>query len=98
MRTTSVASATGLRKNYKDCSIPSEGSKIRELYDLLMANKGVLVRISSDLRGGGHGNIYCLMDFYGLDIRHVSKGMWMLVGEWFGKVYVDYFTEKVNGN
>jgi hypothetical protein len=34
-----------------------------------------------------------LQDYYGLDIRRISRGKWVLAGEWFGLTYLDYIQE-----
>lgn len=36
-----------------------------------------------------------LNDFYGCDIRNFGHNKWSLVGEWVGKVYLDY-TQQVH--
>lgn len=100
MRTESAARAKG---NY--CSgnvnlIPAEGSKRRALYDEFMAHKAEPI-LPESLKGYRLGQeISSLKDFYGLDIRvfyeirHSIKGCaykrYWLVGEWFGKTYIDY--------
>jgi hypothetical protein len=67
---------------------PREGSRVREVYDLFYDNKGKVV----DFCTTDHRNmcLNTLIDTYGLDIRRIKKNKWCLVGEWFGKVYVDY--------
>lgn len=89
----------------KTCShsqpIPREGSKIREVYDLFYANKGVAIEWHFS---GSNRLILDLQDYYGLDIRNLQKGSprtgrpskWVLAGEWFGKTYVDYIATKGN--
>src|SRR6266404_2959165 len=76
--------------------LPREGSKIRELYDLFMANKGKIIAISLNLNGDTSSNRRkeYLQDSYGLDIRKVCNGKWILAGEWDGKVYIDYMANK----
>lgn len=80
---------------------PHPGTKIGDAYALFMANKGVPVVL--DLTGR-HGSISrSLTDDYGLDIRQVQRKstifgrqpMWLLAGQWFGRVYIDY-TQKEN--
>lgn len=71
--------------------IPKEGTKIRELYDLFMNNKGKVLDVV--LGSGNHHSKEYLMDFYGLDIRCLRYGKWCLVGEWDGDKYIDYVTQ-----
>jgi len=71
---------------------PREGSKLRETYDLLMSNKGVTIDINL---GYLPGHLYQLMDYYGLDIRMIKRGRWVLAGEWFGTTYVDYIADRI---
>lgn len=76
-------------------SLPREGTRLRALYDLFMANKGAVINrpltIEFDLGGIA---IEQLRNFYGLDIRCVGYGQWLLAGEWFGRVYIDYVAER----
>jgi hypothetical protein len=73
---------------------PREGTKLRELYDLLQANRGKPVKVAlSKFCGYQHG-IDQLRDFYGLDIRKVRQGVWLLAGEWFGATYRDYVADR----
>lgn len=79
--------------------IPAEGTKIRAIFDALHASKGALV----DLTEIQHDTttMIQLTDIYGLDIRQIGRGycrtgkrsIWVLAGEWFGKVYIDYIAE-----
>jgi hypothetical protein len=83
-------------------SIPREGSRVRAAYDFFYANKGVTVEFQFDKFGGDNNLINKLTDFYGLDIRRIRNGSarvgrvstWVLAGEWFGRVYVDYIAER----
>ena len=88
MKCASVAEWKGHR-NPTGHLYPREGSRMRELYDQFMANKGVPIS-SLDFRRGDWRRLDALRDFYGLDIRHIRKGRWCLVGEWFGSTYIDY--------
>lgn len=76
---------------------PKPGSKVGKLYRLLQANKGKPVALDGP-RAHNEYRLNQLRDFYGLDIR-LTKGIrkhgnripeYTLVGEWFGKVYIDY--------
>jgi hypothetical protein len=71
-------------------SIPSEGTKLRALYDLFHASRGQVIDFS---RPGNGRPFNDLIDYYGLDIRRISRGKWVLAGEWFGKIYLDYIQE-----
>jgi hypothetical protein len=77
-------------KRYRKPSgrVPREGTKIRAVYDLFYANKGKLVPFNSSRNA--HYCLIQLTDIYGLDIRRIRKCTFCLVGEWFGRVYVDY--------
>jgi hypothetical protein len=82
-----VASSIGrYSKPFRDA--PREGTKIRALYDLFVANPGKAVQIS--IGGANYTRLEYLRDSYGLDIRRLRKGYWVLVGEWVGKAYVDF--------
>lgn len=75
--------------------IPREGTALRATWDLFQANKGkpVCIRLRPSV-------LRQLEDFYGLDIRHIYHGggpvHYMLVGEWFGRVYIDYLAEELS--
>lgn len=80
--------------------LPREGTRTRQVYDLLQANKGRPVDVG--MRGPKlSSTIRNLEDFYGLDIRWLQNGssrtgrqtLYMLAGEWFGRVYIDYVAE-----
>lgn len=76
--------------------IPREGTRLRRMFDLLSESKGVPIDIPLATFEGttGHGRLIAdLRDYYGLDIRMIAYGRWVLAGEWFGKVYVDYIVE-----
>lgn len=80
--------------------VPREGTRLRRMYDLLQANKGLPIDIYlacfEGVKPGVAGaNIEQLQDFYGLDIRKIKYGRWVLAGEWFGKVYVDYIADRL---
>jgi hypothetical protein len=66
---------------------PREGTKVRAVYDLFMTHKGTPVSYS---RAHRPEIIDRLTDNWGLDIRRVGKGRYLLAGEWFGREYVDY--------
>lgn len=93
MRCQTVSQAKG-KITSPHCDVPKEGTKIRALYDRFFLNKGKTIPLI-----GNHenlGRINRLMDDYGLDIRHVGRGNgYILAGEWFGKVYVDYIAERL---
>ena len=58
------------------------------------ANKGVPVRYVT--RQNNPNQISVLCDEYGLDIRRLAYRKWVLAGEWFGDVYVDYIADRIN--
>jgi hypothetical protein len=68
--------------------LPREGSRTRELYDLFLNSRGV--PFSYLVTSNDSPKLNQLRDRYGLDIRSVDRGTWVLAGEWFGKNYVDY--------
>lgn len=96
MREQSAAQVKGRGAHRQD--VPREGTRIRRMYDLLMANKGQGVEVnltSFENKPSRSGvAINYLRDFYGLDIRRLRNGHWVLAGEWFGKVYVDYIAQR----
>jgi|SRR5687768_2162379 len=74
---------------------PKEGTRIRDVYDLFQANKGVPIDFKTNRTGASTRVVSDLVDFYGLDIRRIRNGVWVLAGEWFGKVYVDYIAQNI---
>lgn len=54
---------------------PRPGTKVRAIYDLLLANKGQTVSCKP-----GPGMIRDLRDFYGLDIVAIVPGRYLLRG------------------
>jgi hypothetical protein len=99
MRCASVSQIKGKARN-KTGERPRQGSKLGQFYDQLMANRGLPVSVTRSKVAAQQ--IIQLRDFYGLDIRSVSKrgrGGWaayVLAGEWFGRVYIDYIAERLN--
>src|SRR5690348_6959141 len=87
-----AASIKGIRRGPLQDK-PRKGTKIRALYDRLQASKGLPITFSATR--GRYMMIDQLRDAYGLDLRNVGYGQWMLAGEWFGKVYVDYVAERM---
>lgn len=85
---------------------PRDGSRLRKVYDLLQKNKGRSFDVDrEDCKAIGESR-FQLEDFYGLDIRCTRKGdrrtnrksSYVLAGEWFGRVYVDYIAEHINSD
>lgn len=82
---------------------PREGSQLRWIYDLLQENKGRPVEIESTKKAPIGPQLVQLENIYGLDVRHVRNGSsrtgrkstYLLAGEWFGRVYVDYVAERI---
>lgn len=82
---------------------PREGTRLRQVYDLFQANKGTPIEFHVRMFGPDPNIVNKLMDFYGLDIRRIRSGSsrvgrvstWVLAGEWFGRVYVDYVADHV---
>lgn len=83
-------------KNGKPLQKPKAGTKIRKLYDMFMQRKGEIVEGKlmdfADVKNSSQVSfvIRNLNDIYGLDIRRISSKKYCLVGEWFGKDYIDY--------
>lgn len=102
MKCMSAARIKGTKRARPALEIPNEGPT-RSVYDILQANKGLPVEIEFL----GHAQrcviLQYLTDFYGLDIRQAERGdkrthrtsKFMLAGEWFGRVYVDYVAERL---
>jgi len=74
--------------------MPLPGTNIRALFDFLQENKGIPVILPP--KKSLCSALTNLRDIWGLDIRHVGYGRrYMLVGEWFGRVYIDYIAERL---
>jgi hypothetical protein len=93
-RCMSVSEMKGLKYGrHSRLERPSSGTLLGNVYERLYAARGKPVAIK-----------YCgphlerLRDYYGLDIRRLRYGQYVLAGEWFGKVYVDYIAEHLNGS
>jgi len=91
MRQFSVAVMKG-RHSPPHHLVPTEGTKIRAVFDLFMANKGIPVHYKA---AKGEVQLYYLRDFYGLDIRRVGPQRFVLAGEWFDTVYIDYIADRL---
>ncbi len=74
--------------------VPAEGSALRELYDLFYANRGRVIEWKYNCKAAGR-TIDDLRDYYGMDIRRIRNSRWILAGEWFGRVYIDYVAERI---
>jgi len=98
MRTETAAQAKGIRRVTHSHDIPREGTRLRRLYDLFVSNKGVPIEapLSFFEGGNGGGRLFAdLIDFYGLDIRKIHNGKWVLAGEWLGRRYIDYIAQRI---
>lgn len=89
MRVDNAEAIKSGRRNGRTHDYPKAGSELRRVADMFLANRDAVIayvpktkRIVDDL-----------IDYYGLDIRRVGRGKYRLVGEWFGKVYIDYTKE-----
>lgn len=89
MRTAPVSALKGSRAGRTAQPRPQPGTALGDAFDLFQANKALPILFSHRGR-----NITDLVDYYGLDIRRVGKKQYCLVGEWFGKIYIDYLAEK----
>lgn len=77
---------------------PREGTSLRRMYDILITSKGIPVEVALcrfEGRNGTHTMVESLRSFYGLDIRKIEPGKWVLAGEWFGKTYCDYIADRI---
>lgn len=110
MRCLSAAQIKKRRKGLEPKELqekPRQGSRVRQLYDQLMASKGVPVVLDLRKDAAKKRQDYCaiqsLINFYGLDIRIVQHGyrdtptLHVLAGEWFGPIYRDYIAEHLEG-
>lgn len=81
--------------------IPREGTRIREVYDLFQSRRGLPVEFQTTDTAADKTILIRLIDTYRMDIRCIRKGsrrvgrrsLWLLAGEWFGRVYVDYVAQ-----
>ena len=81
-------------------AVPKPGTLIRQNWDILQSSPGRPVTLVG-CTGSINNQLRHLTDFYGLDIRLVRQGSsrvgrlstYVLAGEWFGRVYVDYIAE-----
>lgn len=92
MRCMTVSQIKGTATRNPANVAPRDGTKVREVWDYFQAHKGEPVYFQS---GSNPTIIVRLEDNYGLDIRRLSKKKYVLSGEWFGKVYVDYIAERM---
>jgi hypothetical protein len=81
--------------------LPREGTVTRKVYDMFMASRGVPIAFSHSALDRRHKCNMCsileaLRSRYGLDIRVLEPGKWVLAGEWFGKNYIDYIAAHLN--
>lgn len=85
-----IASVSQIKRGNYDrfAKLPREGSRLREAYDFFVSSRGIPVAVL--LSTYPRTTIDNLRDYYGLDIRCIESGKWVLAGEWFGKHYVDY--------
>ena len=74
--------------------IPAKGTRLRQIYDLFQASQGLPVKLSLS-KNDVKGTFSQLINFYGMDIRHIAKHEWVLAGEWIGRVYIDYIAERL---
>lgn len=97
MKMESVSTAKGRRRASAQL-ISTDGTRVRRLYDLLMANKGIPLDVPlTKFDGRPIGRVIsCLTDYYGLDIRKLHNGRWVLAGEWFGPAYRDYIADRIH--
>jgi hypothetical protein len=103
MRCATVAQMKSNGKHGAHSDVPNEGTHTREVYDLLQSNKGLPVEYMQ--KASNPRVLTSLRDFYGLDVRIIKQGnkrvgrksTYVLAGEWFGRVYVDYIAAHIEG-
>lgn len=97
MRIESAAISKGRYRDGVTHFAPRPGTRLRRLYNFLMANKGNVLYDLNKFEGVHIGNnqITQLRDFYGLDIRRLEKNAWVFAGEWFGGTYADYVADQL---
>lgn len=79
---------------------PRPGTRTRRVYDRFMRLKGIPITGSiTEITGSGGGSAKAIIEHlnntYGLDIRYLYNGKWVLAGEWFGTEYVDYIARRI---
>jgi len=89
-----AASADSIKRNKQLKNYPKEGSNLSRIYNLFNDHKGELVEFTV-YKTHDREAVNQLIDYYGLDIRNVSRKKWVLAGEWFGKIYIDYIADKI---
>lgn len=84
-----LASVSAVKRGKTEvvATLPRKGSHLREVHDRFLQNRGVPISFVTDKHGAV---VRQLTDYYGLDIRNIEPGKWVLAGEWIGKNYVDY--------
>jgi len=89
MRQGSAYSTNGNQRDVVG-KLPKEGSKLREVYDLFMTNKGKSIEYRcSKMRGSNQ--LTSLENFYGLDIKRTGEHQRMLVGQYMNNgEYISY--------
>lgn len=78
--------------------MPKEGSAVRAVYDKFTSQPGKVIEFQIGDSGCNDAVLTALRIYYGLDIRMLKQGssranrrsLWVLAGEWFGKIYIDY--------
>ncbi len=107
MRMSSAARAKGNQMGGHTRLVPKDGTYIRQMYDMFKANPATPMYLPGFRQYSRNGGaLENLRNFYGLDIRafgeqrppsgrqgRPSKRYW-LVGEWFGKTYLDYIADR----
>ena len=91
-------SAAQIKRGYKAHieQLPREGSKVRELFDLLHLYKGHIIDFGPDAVkqknrfNNFHTRVLYLRNMYGMEIRYVGMGKFIFEGEYIGATYVSY--------
>lgn len=86
------------RKAHPLQRMPREGTCLRSVYDRFVEYPGKTIEFNPNELSNNKQILTQLRIYYGLDIRLIKQGsalverrsLWCLVGEWFGKIYIDY--------
>ena len=76
--------------------VPTEGSRLRALYDAFSASPGLPIPVRTHYKCDQSRNaaIEQLRNFYGMHITRSGPGRYCLIGEWRGNEYIEYVKTK----
>lgn len=93
MKVMSAGQLKGDKRNPNPRAHPKEGTKLRTVYDFFLMNRGIPVKFS--VTTINNRVVEDLQNYYGLDIRNIRRGTWVLAGEWINGKYKDYIAEQL---